>query len=80
MAVYTLFCHTCDTATRKVAKKPPELQCSVCGETLKFSPGETTFQVKEIIDNGAMPRRVEVLKDINKLMKERSKNDSTKVK
>jgi hypothetical protein len=64
-------CPGCGATTRTLKPKRPELVACSCGVMPVFVSSVNT-QVKETIDNGVMPRKVEQLKGVEEMMKERS--------
>ena len=60
-------------------KKREKIQkCPECGEECFVQLSVPSTQVLERLDNGAMVRAVERLHNIEEIMEERSKKDSTK--
>ncbi len=56
------------------------LHCEKCGRRYHSDSKPPTTQVKEILDNGIMSHRIERLKDVEQLSKERARNDPSKKK
>lgn len=78
MALYYFHCPKCDKSEGRFLKDRTRVlqqDCLTCGERLTRTPQAPSSQVRESLDNGVMPRRVERLKDAEILHKERSRND-----
>jgi hypothetical protein len=58
-------------------KKADAVKCK-CGATLVRVHSPPTTQVKEILDNGAMAHRIERLADVERMAKDRARNDPSK--
>lgn len=76
MPAFNLKCAECGASTRRLARTflLVNLTCDTCGGKLQRDPHGPSAQVMESLDNGLMPRRVERLRDAERLMKERSQN------
>lgn len=76
MPIYYYKCELCNISINLLQDKKIYPDCEKCHNRMKRDPKPPSSQIKEVIDNGAMVKRVEVLPDIQKIMKERSKNNS----
>lgn len=78
MPVFNYRCVSCGYKFGKMAatRNPPP--CPKCGGDCRSDPTGPTAQVNEILDNGLMPRRLERLRDAERLYKERAQNDPRK--
>ena len=70
MPLFRYQCEQCKEVTRKLLPTRPTLGPCHCGGKLSFST-DTQAMVKETLDNGVMPRKVERLKDIEEMVQER---------
>lgn len=51
------------------------ISCRVCKESMSREVIPPTSRITEIIDNGIMAKKLEVLQDINEIMRDRSKKN-----
>lgn len=72
MPAFHLRCNQCQKTKRRILPKFKELPCD-CGGVFERQDVSISTQVKEVLDNGAMVRKVERLADIDAMVKERSK-------
>jgi len=75
MAVYHYVCPKCELFVKTFKKG---LKCNKCGTEMVRNSTGSRYDVKEVLDNGIMARRVERLKDIEEIMKDRSRTDIKK--
>ncbi len=84
MPRYFFVCMSCGANSKRIfrttfEKLSPEDQASAvkckCGAILLRAGPPPTTQVKETLDNGIMPHRIERLKDVEQLAKDRAKSD-----
>lgn len=73
MPAFNLKCNSCFKELRKILKDYVPVKCD-CGGIMSRQ-ANVSSQIKEIIDNGIMTRKVERLADINELRKNRNKDD-----
>jgi len=75
MPAVTYRCPSCGTEVSAVVFKRPEphVPCSRCGGTAHRVAGAPAARVVETLDNGVVTRRVERMKDIEEILRERSK-------
>lgn len=73
-------CAKCDSTARRLWSKspcldapnaPPKAPVCKCGEQMERDMKPPTTQVVEVLDNGAMAKRLERLADAPRLFKER---------
>jgi hypothetical protein len=78
MAKRTFYCHSCSKHYQRlidlVNGEVPEVACKVCKTVMVLQFATASGNVKEIIDNGIMPRRVERFDNADELYKEREQN------
>lgn len=81
MPLYRFLCNS--GHERYVLRSPKEIReiaeitCEECGEAAKRAPtGVNGATVKERIDTGYMPKRLERLADAERLFKDRNKKES----
>ena len=74
MAIFNLKCSECNFEHKRMLEKYTPYECPICQKGVMLRNPNFTVQVKEVIDNGLMPKRVEVYKDITTLRK-RKPND-----
>jgi ribosomal protein S27E len=76
MPVFKMKCPDCDHFTRRLAKCFGEvnLTCPNCGATMVRAASGPSTSVKEVLDNGLMPKRVERFRDAEEWMKDRAAN------
>lgn len=78
MPKFDLVCECGAHRSRILPKRPkladPVRSCFDCGRQMKIEVN-TTSQVVETLDNGAMSRKVERLSDAERLWKDRADND-----
>lgn len=82
MPRYYFRCPRCaeQTATRlRAGQQTKPRECSTCHEILVRDPQPPSTQVMEELDNGAMGKRVERLKDAEILRLDRAQSDPRKV-
>lgn len=77
MPLFHFYCDECSQEIKRILSVEElvnPVACPICqGPTYRKARGPTS-QVTEILDNGLMGRKVERLKDAERLYKERSKN------
>lgn len=72
MPLFNFYCETCKEHTRKLLPHlTEEKKCKKCGAVLARVSNPTT-RVVEVLDNGAMPRKVEQLAGVDEMVKDRS--------
>lgn len=74
MPVYLLKCTSCKFTDRKILDRFESYECPYCHKGLMVRNPQMNVQIKESVDNGLMPKKVEVYKDIKELVHERNKN------
>lgn len=77
MPAFVLYCEKCQKTTKKLlafCKELVDQVCDKCGSKLVRKGNGPTASVYEKLDNGAMPRSVERLRDAEELYKERADN------
>lgn len=78
MAKRTFYCKTCLKEYQRlidlVDGNLPEVKCKVCQDILLLKLPTIYADVKEVIDNGIMPRRVERFDGSDELFKDRERN------
>lgn len=74
MPLFTFHCPKCDNTFRKMLSKFDKQHCPKpdCGGEGERVVNPPTSQTREVIDNDLMPRRVERLRDINQLVRDRN--------
>lgn len=72
MPAYHLKCDKCQKSLRKLLPKFEAMTCECGGQFERIDPTKVTAQIKEVLDNGVMVRKVERLHNIDQLVKERS--------
>jgi hypothetical protein len=72
MAIYHFRCFECEQFVKSFKK---EAKCPSCDKPMDRDPHPPNLDVKEILDNGVMTKKVERLVDTENIMKERSKED-----
>jgi protein-arginine kinase activator protein McsA len=75
MPIYKLVCPKCGQKVKKLAKAKPDTVCTKCFVLMERQMAPPDVQVKEVLDNGAMPRKVERFKDAEQLFRDRAKRD-----
>ena len=74
MPIFIWECKSCDNKTTKLLNKKPKLEkCNLCGGYLDFVYNITS-RIIEVRDNGCMPKKVEQLADIKRLIED-NKNE-----
>lgn len=73
MACFNYKCPNCSKETRRIVPKPTVTFCDECNVEMVRAPKPPTTQVKEVLDNGLMPRKVERLRDAEDLNRNRTK-------
>jgi hypothetical protein len=75
--VYNLVCGACHKPERKLCTpeqlRDRSLKCSACGGDLVRNPDPPTTQVKEVLDNGLMTKRLERYANAERLSRDNSK-------
>ncbi len=71
MALFIFKCPSCGTVKKKLRAEQGVLTCS-CGIAMERDLKAATSDIKEVLDNGAMSRKVERLANINDIVKKRS--------
>lgn len=77
MSLYYFECTGCEEATRRLLE-PSEASnqiCKKCGANLKRVPTAPSAHQIEILDSGAMSKKVERFSEAERLYRERAKND-----
>jgi hypothetical protein len=87
MPRYFFGCDSCGANVQRIfritfeklppGKKADAVKCK-CGATLFRMHTPPTTQVKEILDNGIMAHRIERLKDVEQLAKDRARHDPSR--
>jgi hypothetical protein len=75
MPLFKLACPKCGHVVKKIGRTTPKVVCKECDIIMERQMAPPDVQVKEVLDNGAMPRRVERFKDAEQLFRDRAKND-----
>jgi len=76
MPMFHFRCESCSTPKSRLLKDATvNPGACACGGKLKREPKGTTTRTVEKLDNGAMPRAVERLSDIESLRKEYTESD-----
>jgi putative FmdB family regulatory protein len=77
MPLFHFACTICHERTRRIleTKDIDTQECKGCGAALERTPEPPSVQVMESLDNGFMPRRVERLRDAERLYRDRANND-----
>lgn len=78
MPIFSYICedsHVTKKFIRQVKDVPQTVECPECKKDAKKTLGEPMSVSKVIIDNGLMPRAIEVHPDIGKINVERSKKN-----
>ncbi len=77
MAKRTFYCNSCLKIYLRLIDlidgKVPEVPCRVCHTVMELQHPKAFGDVKEVIDNGIMPRRVERPDNAEELYKERER-------
>jgi hypothetical protein len=77
MPLFNYLCTHCNSLGRVILdKEPKEFVCKICNYSASRVFEGPTTQVKEIKDNGFMPKRIEQIQDMEKLIQDR--NNETK--
>lgn len=71
MALFKYQCNTCKKLTRLLLPSRPKLEACECGGKQSFIT-DTQALVMETRDNGIMPRKVEQIQDVERMVKDRS--------
>lgn len=71
MPLFVFRCKDCGAVSRFLLSKRPEAQACTCGGKME-SQSNLQAMVMESFDNGIMVRKIERLKDVEKMVKERS--------
>jgi DNA-directed RNA polymerase subunit RPC12/RpoP len=77
MALYYYFCEKCNKEVKRLltpAKAKMEQICKDCSTVLLRTPKDSSFAIKEVIDNGLQARRAEQFSGSAELLKEREHN------
>ena len=75
MPVFHYACTKCSKPHRRLCsflESQVAQACPACGGELTRTPNAPTTHVKEVLDNGAMPKAVERFADAERLYKERA--------
>jgi DNA-directed RNA polymerase subunit RPC12/RpoP len=73
MPAFYLKCNKCSKELRRILTKFTEIKCD-CGEVMqRTDKTNPSAMIKEVLDNGAMIRKVERIHNIDELVKQRSK-------
>lgn len=75
MPFFKLSCPKCGETVKKMGKTAPKLPCPKCSTLMERQMAPPDVQVKEVLDNGVMPRKVERFKDAEQLFRDRARND-----
>ena len=75
MPLFKLTCPKCGKAVKKLGKTTPKVWCEECQVIMERQMAPPDVQVKEVLDNGAMPRKVERFKDAEQLFRDRAKRN-----
>ena len=74
MALFNFKCTLCAATVRRLATKEPVVECGKCKIVMIRDNNPPKTQVKEVLDNGNMPRRLERYKDAEELHRNRGKD------
>jgi hypothetical protein len=80
MAWFSYNCKEHGTFRISLEKRLKEADCPVCGQKSPVILKPGTVRVTEILDNGAMVKRVERLHNVEEIMREREKKFKLKQK
>jgi hypothetical protein len=73
MPAFYLKCPKCLVESRKILPVYKETKCKTCGTVCeRANKSKQSSVIKEVLDNGIMPRKVERIHNINELRKEKS--------
>lgn len=61
-----------------LAERKKRMPCPQCSKESRSILGAGTARIMEVLDNGAMARRVERLHNVEEIMEERSRNHGPK--
>lgn len=75
MALFDFQCPVCFIYIKKLASKEPEIECDKCHVPMTRNNNPPNTQVKEVLDNGLQPKRIERLRDAEELYKNRKKKE-----
>ena len=75
MALFDFECPSCYRIVKRLANKEPNIECTNCHVLMVRKSNPPNTQVKEVLDNGFMTKRVERLKDAEELYKNRKKKE-----
>lgn len=75
MALFTYRCRSCGASARRIQAAADPPTCAGCGKKMGRFENPPKAQVKEVLDNGVMSRRVERLADAEELYHDRAVND-----
>ena len=77
MPLYYFECPGCGAKSKKILDhdKANKLYHCSCGHELKRTPRGPSTSVKEVLDNGVMPKSVERYSEAERLYAERAAND-----
>jgi hypothetical protein len=73
MPLYKMVCPKCGILIKKISKQLPTIVCEKCSVLMERAMSPPESQVKEVLDNGFMPKRIERFKDTESLFKNREK-------
>lgn len=77
MPLYIYNCSECHKEVKKILtpeQSKNEQKCKKCNSTLLRAESDVSMVVKEVIDNGLQPRKVEQIANAPDLLKEREWN------
>lgn len=72
MARFIFNCETDGSFKKSYPKRVKESPCPICGEGAKLVLSVGSLQVVEVLDNGAMARKVERMAGIEEIMNDRA--------
>ena len=75
MALFDFECPSCFITIKRLANKEPKIECTKCNIFMVRNNNPPNTQVKEVLDNGLQPKRIERLKDAEELYKNRKKKE-----
>jgi len=80
MPLYYLVCESCKQPDKRILEpeQVKKVVCRKCGGKVRRTPKPPTPMLKELVDTGFMPKKLENYCDGQQLTKERSKMDFTR--
>ena len=80
MAHFTYRCPDCENFKVSLDKRLPEIPCPKCGKPCKPVLRCGTVRLVDVLDNGAMVRKVERLAGVEEMMEERDRISQERAK